>query len=299
MATRPLLFTLLLLITSSSSFAQRELTLEDEMFGTVLGIENKHGIERGEFVKAQLKRMGVSFFSAPFDSIRVMGKDTVNLSGENIVVRLGRGPKRIVVGAHYDCVPESPGANDNGGGVAVLLALVKSLRSTHWNYGIDFCFFDREEDGLIGSKLYVRNFVDKSTHLAMVNLDVEGSGNTVYIGPVGGGDDSLIVPLARQSAKLTRVPFEEREVYPGSDHESFVHAGLENISISVVPAGDVDKLVAMVKNGWRVGPEQELPEVMKVMHTPNDGSQFVSPDALMTSYTFTKKLIELLNEARL
>jgi aminopeptidase-like protein len=298
MAIRIFIFAFLLLLISSASFAQRELALEDEMFGMVLGIEGKHGIERGEFVKAQLKRMGVSFFTASFDSLRVMGKDTVNLSGENIVVRLGRGSKRIVVGAHYDCVPESPGANDNGGGVAVLLALVRSLRATQWNYGVDFCFFDREEDGLIGSKMYVRKFVDKPSHLAMVNLDVEGSGNTVYIGPVGGGDDSLIMPLARQAAKLARVPFEERDTYPGSDHRSFEDAKLENISISVVPKGDVDKLVAMAKNGWRVNSEKEMPEVMKVMHTAQDGSQFVTPDALMTSYTFTKKLIELLNAVK-
>jgi hypothetical protein len=298
MTCRTFSLALLVSLTISLSLAQRELPLEDELFGMVLGIEGKHGIERGEFVKAQLRRMGVSFFAAPFDSLRVVGIDTVNLSGENIVVRLGRGEKRIVVGAHYDCVPESPGANDNGGGVAVLLALVKSMRETRWNYGIDFCFFDREENGLIGSKMYVRKFADKSTHLAMVNLDVEGSGNTVYIGPVGGGDDSLIMPLARQAAKLTKVPFEERELYPDSDHESFLHAGLENISVSVVPAGDVDKLVAMVKNGWRVNSEKDLPEVMNVMHTARDGSQFVTPEALMTSYSFTKKLVELLNAVK-
>jgi hypothetical protein len=298
MTARLLALALLLSFTISTSPAQRALSIEDELFGMVLGIEGKHGIERGEFVKTQLKRMGVSFFTAPFDSLRVMGTDTVNLSGENIVVRLGRGPKRIVVGAHYDCVPESPGANDNGGGVAVLLALIKSMRETRWNYGIDFCFFDQEENGLIGSKMYVRKFADKSTHLAMVNLDVEGSGNTVYIGPVGGGDDSLIMPLARQAAKLTKFPFEEREIYPDSDHESFMRAGFENISVSVVPAGDVDKLVAMVKNGWRVNSEKDLPDVMKVMHSPNDGSQFVTPSALTTSYSFTKKLVELLNGVR-
>ena len=286
------------LLASTAAFAQRELALDDEMYGMVLGIEGKHGIDRADFVKAQLKSMGVSFFTAAFDSIRVVGKDTVNLSGENIVVRMGRGTKRIVVGAHYDCVPEAPGANDNGGGVAVLLALAKTLRGTQWNYGIDLCFFDREEDGLIGSKMYVRKFADKSSHLAMVNLDVEGTGNTVYIGPTGGGDDSLIVPLARQAAKMTNVPFEERDVYPDSDHESFMHAGLENISISVVPKADVDKLVAMMKNGWRVNSEKDMPEVMKVMHSANDVSQLVTPDALMTSYTFTKKLVELLNGVR-
>ena len=41
---------------------------------------------------------------------------------ENIVVRLGGETPRLVIGAHYDSVPGSTGANDNAAGVAVLLA---------------------------------------------------------------------------------------------------------------------------------------------------------------------------------
>ena len=44
-----------------------------------------------------------------------------DLTGENIIVRFGHGEKKIVVGAHYDAVEGSPGADDNGSGVAVVL----------------------------------------------------------------------------------------------------------------------------------------------------------------------------------
>lgn len=40
----------------------------------------------------------------------------------------GGGGEVVIVGAHYDSVPGSPGANDNASGVAALLALARRLR---------------------------------------------------------------------------------------------------------------------------------------------------------------------------
>src|SRR4051794_37438556 len=49
---------------------------------------------------------------------------------ENVVVRFQpEAPRRLVVGAHYDSVPSSTGANDNGAGVAVLLGLLQTYRT--------------------------------------------------------------------------------------------------------------------------------------------------------------------------
>ncbi|HET7672446.1 MAG TPA: M28 family peptidase [Burkholderiales bacterium] len=51
------------------------------------------------------------------------------------------GPAAIVVGAHYDSVFRSPGANDNASGVAVVIELAALLR----NPGIRFIAFANEE----------------------------------------------------------------------------------------------------------------------------------------------------------
>lgn len=56
-----------------------------------------------------------------------------------------------LVGAHYDSVPRSPGADDNASAVAVLLSIARRRLP-----GVGFALFNREEDGLIGSRDFVR-----------------------------------------------------------------------------------------------------------------------------------------------
>ena len=220
----------------------------------------------------------------------------MDLSGEDIVVRIGDGQKRLVVGAHFDAVDSSAGANDDGSGVAVVLELIKTTKDFPWKCTVDFVFFDQEEKGLIGSQFYIDRVVDRNNHYGMINLDVEGSGNEVYVGPVGGGDDNFLMPFVRRTASRTKFSFREKDSYPSSDYESFAVMRLENISISVVPKGDADLLARMASMGGRAE-GNALPQVMKVIHTPKDRSDLVSPQSLKISYEFTKTLLQLLNES--
>ncbi len=61
----------------------------------------------------------------------------------------------IVFGAHFDSVSDSPGANDNATGVAVVLATARALAGVSCrDTNVAFVFFDQEEVGLIGSGVY-------------------------------------------------------------------------------------------------------------------------------------------------
>ena len=71
------------------------------------------------------------------------------------------GVKRdaIVVGAHYDSVHGSPGANDNGSGVAAALELALAFRGWRPKHSIRIAFFANEEppyfhSEAMGSKVY-------------------------------------------------------------------------------------------------------------------------------------------------
>jgi hypothetical protein len=289
-----IIFIVFLFLSEPFSVAQ-EVTGK-ELMTYVQGIEGKSPEGRREFIKQQLRTLGVPFRTQPFDTTLRYGTRSVNVSGENILVRVGRGDRHIVVGAHLDAVPNSPGANDNGGGVAVILGLLKALKDYPWNYSVDFCFFDQEERGLIGSSVYVRQYSEKTKHLAMINLDVAGSGDEVYVGPVGGGDDDVIMKFVEEARKKTGYSVQAREFYPPSDWGPFAAARLENISISVVPKGDVDLLAEAVKNNWQID-STRVPQVLKVMHTPEDKSIHMSPDALNISFKFTKSLLLLLNNS--
>ncbi len=260
----------------------------------VQGIEGKSPDGRRQFVRDELKKMGVKPTGFWFARDRQTGTKTERLEGENLIVSFGEGTKCVVVGAHLDAVPDSPGANDNGGGVAVLLGLIQSMKDSDWKYHVLFCFFDREEDGLIGSAEFVKSYGDTADHLAMINLDVEGTGEEVYVGPVGGGDDDQILPYVRRAVKAAGATLRESEHFPPSDHLSFANKKLENISISIVPKGDVALFEKAAKNGWEFDPK-ETPKVMKVMHTPGDKSTLVSPRALEKSYSVVMKILQLLN----
>jgi Zn-dependent M28 family amino/carboxypeptidase len=59
------------------------------------------------------------------------------------------------VGAHYDSVPGSPGADDNGSGVAALLELARVLAPHRFRRSVLLAAFDMEEIGLLGARALV------------------------------------------------------------------------------------------------------------------------------------------------
>lgn len=74
----------------------------------------------------------------------------------------------ILIAAHYDGVINSPGADDNGTGIAVLLALAEFFSQNQANYPIRLVAFDLEEYGLLGSKSYASFLKDSNQALRLV-----------------------------------------------------------------------------------------------------------------------------------
>jgi Zn-dependent M28 family amino/carboxypeptidase len=279
-----------------SIWVYAQMPLEDEMYAYVLGIEGRTHADRGEFIKEQLHKMDIGYVTAPFKNISVVKKDTIVVDGQNIIVRIGKGTKHIIIGAHFDAADKSPGANDNGSGVAVLLALIQHLRNLEWNYTLDFCFFDHKESKLLGSTHYVNQFFIPSKHLAMINLDIEGAGDEVYVGSVN-RNNKFLMRYVREAAQKNGFPLVESPDYPASDHDSFDQYRLENISISIVPKGDGDRLSKYVHNNYKID-SSDVPKTLGVIRTVNDRSNLVSPASLKMSYDLTKTLLLLLNGSR-
>ncbi|MCV0402717.1 MAG: M28 family peptidase [Chloroflexi bacterium] len=88
-----------------------------------------------------------------------IGRQRVQPGGLNIVaVREGREApnEAIVVVAHHDTVPGSPGADDNGAGLAVLLELAEQLGGERHRRTLILAAPDYEEIGLVGSRPLAR-----------------------------------------------------------------------------------------------------------------------------------------------
>lgn len=81
----------------------------------------------------------------------------------------------------------SPGANDNGSGVAVLMAAAEALvREPLTQTQVDIIFFSAEESGLIGSEAYVKEHRERLNGAAVLNLDMVGSGERLtYVNGAG------------------------------------------------------------------------------------------------------------------
>lgn len=63
----------------------------------------------------------------------------------------------LILGAHYDAVPGTPGADDNASGVAVLLELARYLSEHPPRVPVWLVAFDMEEYGLLGSQAYAED----------------------------------------------------------------------------------------------------------------------------------------------
>lgn len=67
--------------------------------------------------------------------------------GTNLVATLPgrRADSVVVIGAHHDTVPQTPGADDNGSGLAGLLELARLMSRRSWEATIQLVAFDFEE----------------------------------------------------------------------------------------------------------------------------------------------------------
>lgn len=117
-------------------------------------------------LRRELEATGVAVTEQPF------GDGGVNLFG-----RLGDGPgdREIIVSAHYDTVADSPGADDNAGGVAAVVELARALSIAETDEAtVVFAFFDLEERGLLGSRHYVETTRQRPPVVMAYNLDMVG-----------------------------------------------------------------------------------------------------------------------------
>ena len=81
----------------------------------------------------------------------------------------------ILIGAHYDAIPKTLGADDNATGVAVLLELARHFSLNFANYPISLVAFDMEEYGLLGSRAYAQLLAERNQSLRlMISLEMLG-----------------------------------------------------------------------------------------------------------------------------
>jgi hypothetical protein len=123
-------------------------------------------------LQTQLELAGWQVKLQPFEQ---GGQAGINLVAE----RRGLNPRAgtLIVGAHYDTVPGSPGADDNGSAVAALLELAHLFGPKTYPAqarGLRLVLFDLEESGLLGSFAYAGNPTNLDQVAGVIVLEMLG-----------------------------------------------------------------------------------------------------------------------------
>ena len=186
----------------------------------------------------------------------------VSLQGDydNVVADSEAGSTEpvILLGAHYDTVPTTPGADDNNSAIAVCLEAARVL-AEQGGPPIRVVIFNREEDGLLGSTEYVESLTaderrriaethifemvgyfrhEKGSQRKPANLPIPLPEVGDFVGILSNSDSNRVVGRVMRSVKEagSSVPLLSLKIYLGiekhfgdllrSDHSPFWAAGM-------------------------------------------------------------------------
>jgi Zn-dependent M28 family amino/carboxypeptidase len=164
---------------------EEERSLEHELRSYVHQLAGQIG-ERNLFRYKQLVAAATfirtTLTSAGYD-VRRHTYDVAGQASENIEAEL-RGTDKpediVLIGAHYDSVQGSPGANDNASGIAAMLALARAFTRTKPGCTLRFVAFTNEEPPFfqsrhMGSRMYAQRSRARNENIAlMLSLETIG-----------------------------------------------------------------------------------------------------------------------------
>jgi Zn-dependent M28 family amino/carboxypeptidase len=139
--------------------------------------------------------------------------------------------KQIIVGAHFDTVSGSPGANDNATGTAAVLAVARYLKDMPCRrFAVTVILFDEEEVGLFGARAYadtltVANVVAVHT-VDQIGWDNDNDQRFELEAPT----QALEVEY-RAAAAIVGVPVAVTSTQ-GTDHQAFREKGMPAIGLT-------------------------------------------------------------------
>jgi Zn-dependent M28 family amino/carboxypeptidase len=210
-------------------------------------------------IEAHFRQAGFAVARQPFSADGVSG---VNLL---TIPRPARPDlPLVIVGAHYDSIPDSPGADDNASAVAALMELADALGPWlddpgPWYARLQLAAYDQEEAGMVGSAAHVNSI--KEPVRGMISLEMLGYADSApgsqhlpnhlanlypdvgnFIGVVGNEASKPLLTEAVAGFKLVpQLPVEALAVSGNgeklaesrlSDHASFWDRGLPALMVT-------------------------------------------------------------------
>jgi Zn-dependent M28 family amino/carboxypeptidase len=251
-------------------------TRGDEPLALTALLEGRDNPEREAATAWYLDRVGAAVSCHTFS--------TFEGSGRNFSVELGGGDRVVVLIAHHDAVPGSPGANDNAAAVGILLHLLPRLKVPP-SLRVRLLFPAAEELGYLGARVYVREIPLRNI-AGVLSLELCGIGDSLVLWDAGPETEFLRgVTGALEGLGLRRdagYHVVGRIPVFGSDHRAFAAAGIPAYGLSVVPMAQAEPLRRFVLSPVRSALLHALrrPPPFDTYHTSRDASSTLDPRAL-------------------
>jgi hypothetical protein len=270
---------------------EKSLSLKMQLMDFVRLVEGKSNEARHQCVCDVLREWGIKYQIQPYET------------GTNIFYKPDSRLPYIGIGSHFDVVPRSPGANDNGSAIAVALYILKqSLEHSFKKFSVAFFCFDEEEVGLVGSDAYIQAFGVQDM-LALYNLELVGQGNKFALWSTNPSDKGKALETFEKVAKNKNImSFRFDQIVTNlADHVTFREAGMQD-AFTITCISDQDLEVAgeyYMAQAQNKGMDSLFKILQKAplfqhYHQPTDQSIYLSEETLqMTAQTLWETLLEM------
>jgi aminopeptidase YwaD len=255
--------------------------LEDKSPLAVLTVQTRLGelerlIEDWEFLIPSATvpaRAGLALLAArdPVVRLRIGSQQTTGRTWNVIGRRPGAGENRIILCAHYDTKFDTPGALDNGGGVATILALADILGQARCTHSIECIAFANEDSGLpTGSEFYAQSDEAHFGDIVAV-LNVDGAGHALDADTVAIMSHSTVFRDLVDDIKQAYAGIIWTDPWPESDHSVFAWRGVPCLAFT-------------------------SPAFKHIAHLRCDTVEWVSPNHLAELVRFTAQVVDALQD---
>lgn len=218
--------------------------VDEEQMGGTLGPTTEVKIP----VLSVTKSVGVQLRGQPGPTTIKLAASAQSFKARNVIAqtKTGSDTNVVIAGAHLDSVPEGPGINDNGSGVAAVLeTAVRVGNSPPVHNALRFAFWGAEELGLVGSRNYVESLdLTALKNIALyLNFDMLASPNPGYF--TYDGDQSLpldargqpVVPEGSAGIERTLVAYLKSTGKIAQDTSFDGRSDYDGFTLAGIPAG--------------------------------------------------------------
>lgn len=161
-------------------------------------------------------------------------QEEVTRTSRNVEARIqgsDRADEILTLTAHYDSVPEGPGAYDNMAGAAIIMEVCRYLKKHQPRRTVEFVWFGAEEKGLFGSRHYIK-LHEQELGKHRFNMNVDLAGQLVGGNVIGVTADSSVCSMLTYLAAETGIGMTTKNQIWGSDSNTFAWKGIPAMTLN-------------------------------------------------------------------